>query len=160
VNNRRRLLTFDNNAPAVEARLSFGKAASSTPNKAFLVEPAAPPAQRTTAEKRRSLFESQAGTPRVTRPRQMLQPKTLRSLSNSVVPGRGLIRAGDTSGLLPTRYRFQPAPQTIPVGGQVQQARLISSVPPVYPAIARSLGLQGEVTIDAAHRFDRQTCGQ
>jgi protein TonB len=60
-----------------------------------------------------------------------------------------VIRAGDTSGLLANTVQVPAAPQTIPVGGQVQQARLISSVPPVYPAIARSIGLQGEVTIDA-----------
>jgi TonB family protein len=149
VNNRRRLLTFDNNAPAVEARLSFGKAASSTPNKAFLVEPAAPPAQRTTAEKRRSLSNLKLGTPRVTRPATNASTENSTLAIDSVVPGRGVIRAGDTSGLLANTVQVPAAPQTIPVGGQVQQARLISSVPPVYPAIARSIGLQGEVTIDA-----------
>src|SRR6266404_4924560 len=149
VNNRRRLLTFDNNAPAVEARLSFGKAASSTPNKAFLVEPAAPPAQRTTAEKRRSLSNLKLGTPRVTRPATNASTEHSTLAIDSVVPGRGVTRAGDTSGLLANTVQFPAAPQSIPVGGQVQQARLISSVPPVYPAIARSIGLQGEVTIDA-----------
>ncbi len=35
------------------------------------------------------------------------------------------------------------------MGGQAQQARLISSVSPTYPAIAKSIGLQGNITIDA-----------
>jgi protein TonB len=35
------------------------------------------------------------------------------------------------------------------VSGEVQQARLISSVSPAYPAFARSIGLQGDITIDA-----------
>jgi protein TonB len=35
------------------------------------------------------------------------------------------------------------------VGGQVQAARLLKSVPPVYPAIARSNHQNGDVTLDA-----------
>jgi len=40
-----------------------------------------------------------------------------------------------------------PAPATI--GGDVRQAKLISSVPPVYPSLARSQHVSGNVTIDA-----------
>ena len=45
----------------------------------------------------------------------------------------------------------QPAapPAPLPVGGDVQQARLISSTPPSYPAIAKSQHVQGDVLIDA-----------
>jgi protein TonB len=36
-----------------------------------------------------------------------------------------------------------------PVGGDVKQAKLISSVPPVYPALAKAQHVSGSVTIDA-----------
>ena len=41
-----------------------------------------------------------------------------------------------------------PAAQ-VPVGGQVKQARLLSSVPPAYPAMAKAQHVSGGVTIDA-----------
>jgi len=41
-----------------------------------------------------------------------------------------------------------PAAQ-VPVGGEVKQARLISSVPPAYPALAKAQHVSGGVTIDA-----------
>jgi len=149
-NNRRRLLTFDTDATAVDARLSSGTAASSTPNKAFLVKPAAPLADATTAEKRRSLSNLKLGRPTVSR------SATNASTENSTLaidPGttsREVIRAGDPSkAILANAAPQVPAAPSVPVGGQVQQARLISSVSPVYPALARSIGLQGDITIDA-----------
>jgi TonB family protein len=43
-----------------------------------------------------------------------------------------------------------PAPVVNPVvGGMVQMARLIHSVPPVYPAIAKSTHVSGDVVVDA-----------
>jgi len=42
----------------------------------------------------------------------------------------------------------QPA-APVPVGGDVKQARLIASVPPVYPAMAKARHVSGGVTIDA-----------
>jgi len=41
-----------------------------------------------------------------------------------------------------------PAAQ-VPVGGEVKQARLISSVPPAYPPMAKTQHVSGGVTIDA-----------
>jgi protein TonB len=63
---------------------------------------------------------------------------------------RGAIRAEDPSReiLTNTAQQFSVAPP-IPVSGKVQQARLISSVAPAYPAFVRSIGLFGDVTIDA-----------
>jgi TonB family protein len=58
--------------------------------------------------------------------------------------------AGLSSGVLGSRSK-QPVAPTIPlpIGGDVKPARLISSVPPVYPEIARSQRLGGNVQIDA-----------
>jgi TonB family protein len=148
-NNRRRLLTFDTDAPS-EAWLSSGMAAFSTPNKPVSFNAAALPGERTAAGKRRSLSNLKLGTPKVTR--SAMNPSTEDSTLaiDSVVPGRDAIR-GDPSGtiLASVAAPLPAAPEPISVGGQVQPARLISSVSPAYPALARSIGLQGEVTIDA-----------
>jgi TonB family protein len=148
MNNRRRLLTFDNDASAVEARLS--SAASSTPNKHFLVNAGAPPAERTTAEERRSLSNFKLGRPTVTRPATNASTANSTLIIDSGTTSTEAIRAGDRSGAILANTAAQvPAAPPVPVGGQVQQARLISSVSPAYPAFARSIGLQGDITIDA-----------
>lgn len=56
---------------------------------------------------------------------------------------------GDPSslGLLGNKGKQPAAP--VVVGGDVKQARLISSVPPVYPQLARNQRLSGDVVIDA-----------
>lgn len=41
-----------------------------------------------------------------------------------------------------------PKPEA-PTGGELKQARLISSVPPTYPPLARSQRIEGDVTLDA-----------
>jgi TonB family protein len=149
MNNRRRLLTFDTDASAVESRLSA--AASSTPNKAFLVNAAALPAKRTAGQRRRSFLNFELRRPTVTRPVTNASGANSTLAIDSVAPSREAIRAGDPSGtiLANTAAHVPAAPQPIRVGGQAQNARLISSVSPAYPALARSIGLQGEVTIDA-----------
>jgi protein TonB len=42
-----------------------------------------------------------------------------------------------------------PAPPAPPKGGNLQQPKLLSSVAAVYPPLARTQGVQGDVTIDA-----------
>jgi TonB family protein len=150
MNNRRRLLTFNNNASAVESRLSPGAAASSAPNKPFLVVAAAPPAEGTAAENRRSFSNLKLGSPTVRRAEKNASTEDPTLAIDSVVPSREAIRVGDPSGasLANTAVQVPVAPPK-PAGGQVQEARLISSVSPAYPALARSIHLQGTVTIDA-----------
>lgn len=48
------------------------------------------------------------------------------------------------SGLQPAAPKLEP-----PIGGEVKTARLISSTPPAYPPLARSEGVEGDVTLDA-----------
>ena len=61
--------------------------------------------------------------------------------------------AGDSSlssGLLAGNANQPAAPAApTPVGGDVVTARLISSVPPAYPALARTQHIQGDVRVDA-----------
>jgi TonB family protein len=52
-----------------------------------------------------------------------------------------------TGGVL--NSRVTPPPLQVPVGGMVQQARLIHSVPPVYPALAKVTRVSGDVVVDA-----------
>jgi len=42
-----------------------------------------------------------------------------------------------------------PVTRALPVGSRVQEARLIRSVPPVYPALAKTNHVTGDVTLDA-----------
>jgi TonB family protein len=65
-------------------------------------------------------------------------------------PGLALNAAtpADSSGLsLLNKGKGPAAP--LPVGGDVKVAKLISSAPPVYPQIARTQRVSGDVTIDA-----------
>src|SRR5689334_24177131 len=68
-----------------------------------------------------------------------------------------MIRRPPRSTLFPTRRSSdlvasnQPAAPAAPltVGGDVKQAKLISSVPPAYPTMAKAQRISGAVTIDA-----------
>jgi protein TonB len=51
------------------------------------------------------------------------------------------------SGLIAGSANQPAAP--LPVGGEVKSARMISSVPPAYPALARTQHVAGDVRIDA-----------
>ncbi len=149
MNNRRRLLTFEKDVFAVDEWLSSGAAASRTPNKHFLINPASP-AESTTTERRPSLSNLNLGKPTVTRPVTNASTEDSTLALGSGVPSSVAIRAGDPSGaILPNTAVPVPVAPPAPVGGQVQEAILISSVPPTYPVLARSVRLQGEVTIDA-----------
>jgi len=57
----------------------------------------------------------------------------------------------DSSNGSVLNYRAIPPPpaEFQRTGGEVQQARLIKSIPPVYPTIARSNRVTGDVLVDA-----------
>src|SRR5712664_1890436 len=97
-NNRRRLLTFDNDASSRDAWLSFATAASSTRSKAFSVKAAATPAERTPAKKRRSLSNLKLGRPTVTRPATNVSSKDSPLVIDSETTSREAIRAGERLG--------------------------------------------------------------
>ena len=54
---------------------------------------------------------------------------------------------------LSTSHRAEPTAPA-PIGGDVKPAKLIKSVPPVYPEIARTQHLSGSVQIDALINAD------
>lgn len=65
--------------------------------------------------------------------------------------GAGEPAASNGLGAVLPSSRKQPAvpPAPIPVGGDVKQARLISSTPPIYPLLAKTQRVSGNVVIDA-----------
>ena len=60
--------------------------------------------------------------------------------------------AAPVSGLS-TAHRAEPTAPA-PIGGDVKPAKLIKSVPPIYPDIARTQHLSGNVQIDASIEAD------
>src|SRR2546426_5548983 len=63
-----------------------------------------------------------------------------------------MIRRPPRSTLFPYTTLFRspvPVAGSPVVGGEVQVARLIKSVPPTYPALAKSNHVAGDVTMDA-----------
>ncbi len=58
------------------------------------------------------------------------------------------VAGGDALGGLVAARGKQPA-APIPVGGEVKQAQLIKSVPPLYPSMAKSQRISGDVKMDA-----------
>ena len=65
--------------------------------------------------------------------------------SRQIVPGGDSLGGGLVSS---TKQPVAPA-VPLPVGGDVKAARLISSVPPVYPSLARTQHIEGQVLVDA-----------
>ncbi len=66
-----------------------------------------------------------------------------------VVPAEAPPLEAAAGAILAKRPAPAPAAKPLAVGGEVQQARLIRSVPPVYPALARTNKVAGDVTLDA-----------
>jgi protein TonB len=111
------------------------------------LEVSAPPQPAAAQPKKSSLGEVRFATPKVTQ------------RGNAQAGGQnetGLDLSGDqpdsTDGALGAGLganASQPAAPALPVGGDVKPARLIASVPPVYPALAKNQHVSGDVRIDA-----------
>ena len=56
---------------------------------------------------------------------------------------------GLNTGLAVSNNQPSAPAAPLPVGGDVKQAKLISSVPPVYPTLAKNQHVSGNVTVDA-----------
>jgi protein TonB len=65
--------------------------------------------------------------------------------------GQPIAPASDSLGgeLVSGSVKQPAAPVETPVGGDVKPAKMISSVPPVYPSLARSQHISGDVNVDA-----------
>jgi TonB family protein len=100
--------------------------------------------------------------PEITRPSlgkiRLAKPKVRRSASvqangemePALEVNSGELASGEnTLGANLAEGAKQPAAPAAPAGGDVQPARLISSVPPSYPALARTQHIAGDVRLDA-----------
>jgi protein TonB len=111
------------------------------------LEVSAPPQPAAAQPKKSSLGEVRFATPKVT------QRGNAQAGAQSET---GLDLGGDQSdstdgslGAGLAANASQPAAPALPVGGDVKPARLIASVPPVYPALAKNQHVSGDVRIDA-----------
>lgn len=121
---------------------------------AAVSKPAAPTQQsRTTAAQRKPILDSKLVGP-AARPNQAAEMKDIAppTLGADAVPVPSA--NGAAAGLVPGSSRAAailapPAGAPAPAGGRVQNPRLLTSVQPVYPPLAKKQGLEGEVTIEA-----------
>lgn len=119
---------------------------------AAVSKPAAPTQQsRTTAARRMPILDGKLVGP-AARPNQAAEMKDVAppTLGADAVPGAngaaaGLVPSGSHVAALLTPSAGTPAP----TGGRVQNPRLLTSVQPVYPPLAKKQGLEGDVTIEA-----------
>jgi TonB family protein len=90
------------------------------------------------------LGEVRLAAPKVTRNNQVEE-------NGAADPGLALngVTAADSSSLSMLTNKSKGPAAPLPVGGDVKVARLLSSVPPVYPQMARTQRVSGNVTIDA-----------
>ena len=98
--------------------------------------------------KKPTLGKIRLGKPRVGRSRQangIAEPEIGEPTEQNIPSSTSL-----GTGLLADRAPQPAAPAApTPVGGDVKPARLISSVPPTYPPIARNQRIAGDVRVDA-----------
>ncbi len=119
---------------------------------AAVSKPSAPTQQsKTTAARRMPILDSKLVGP-AARPNQAAEMKDVAppTLGADAVPSAN----GAAAGLVPSGARataFPAPPGGVPAltGGRVQSPRLLTSVQPVYPPMAKRQGLEGEVTIEA-----------
>jgi len=110
----------------------------------------------------KSVEPVEAVEPEITRPSlgkiRLAKPKVKRSTSVQAngemepaleVSGDELAGGENSLGANLAEGSKQPAAPAAPVGGDVKPAHLISSVPPSYPAMARTQHVAGEVRVDA-----------
>ena len=132
-----------NGAPSAQLAKSVDKNASSELS-AYkkLAEPAP-------VVKKPSLGEVHLGAPKATRPTGAVVGEAEALALNS---SGEIVPAGDAfgGGLVAGSSKQPVAPAVpLPVGGDVKTAHLISSVPPVYPTLARQQHIEGQVLVDA-----------
>jgi periplasmic protein TonB len=158
------------NPPALKATSAQPSSPSSTSRAVPAVSPAVTSrnAQRTPSPSKpvRDVTAAPSAQPSVEQPKkpvlgevQLLKPKVSpgRRTQNVGEPDAGIPLTSDeqpeaeglSAGLAGSNT--QPAAPAAPlaVGGDVKQAKLISSVPPVYPALAKNQRVSGNVQVDA-----------
>jgi protein TonB len=88
-------------------------------------------------------------SPNVSHPQASGLTENSLSTAVSAVPAEAPPLAAAIGGMAARGAKPVPVTQALPVGGQVQVARLVRSVPPVYPPLAKTNHVAGNVTLDA-----------
>jgi TonB family protein len=110
---------------------------------------AAPPERESVAEKKPALGEVHLAAPKISQKR-VAQTGAEPDAGISLSSDQPEASADSLSAGLGIANKQPAAPAApVAVGGDVKQAKLISSVPPVYPAMAKAQHVSGGVTIDA-----------
>ena len=140
VNNRRWVLSFDQNGSKKEANQGTSgprKASISFPPSGLAIEKKHQPSPARPQEPAKFTLPA----PRINHP--STNQVTVESLA---APALGTKVAGPPDGPV---VSFLTREVPVPMGGDLQQARAIRSVPPEYPAMAKSRNVAGDVTMDA-----------
>ena len=145
-NNRRWLLWFDNSSKNAPTQAAYRSAAPS-PDSITGARPQKAPAA---SPKASALHQFTLKAPKPSRPPSSTSTANSPSLAAPMVRDElpAPLEAPIASLVTGLRTPALVAGQA-PMGGQVQLAHLLKSVPPVYPAFARSSHVEGDVALDA-----------
>jgi len=147
-NNRRWLLWFVNNGPSDETTQASYK--SPLPSSGASVKSDSRPKQPAATAKSATRHKFTLIVPEANRPNANSSAANSASLAAPVVRDElQMTTEAPMTNILTSHAVPQPLPVSPPIGGQVQPARLLKSVQPVYPQIARSSHAAGDVTVDA-----------
>ena len=149
-NNRRWLLWFVNNTGGSNNETTQAAFRSPLPSSDAPARSESRPKQSSVPAKSTTPHKFTLIAPEVSR------PSPNRSASNSASLAAPAVRdelqvspEAPMANILSSHAAPKPLPASPPIGGQVQPARLLKSVPPVYPPFARSSHTAGDVTVDA-----------
>src|SRR5256886_1822663 len=147
-NNRRWLLWFVNNGPSDETTQASYK--SPLPSSGASVKSDSRPKQPAAPTKSATRHKFTLIVPEANRPNANSSAANSASLAAPVVRDElQMTTEAPMTNILTSHAVPQPLPVSPPIGGQVQPARLLKSVQPVYPQMARSSHAAGDVTVDA-----------
>ncbi len=146
-NSRRWFLWFDNSSKNAPTQAAYRSAAPSSLDSVGRASPQKQPAASPQAS---TLHKFTLNAPKPSRPPSIPSPANPPSLAAPVV--RDELQApleAPVASVITGLTTPAPVAEQAPVGGQVQVAHLLKSVPPVYPAFARSSHVEGDVALGA-----------
>jgi protein TonB len=136
-------------AAAALASVSSKQVIPNAANRSALLETSASSQPAPAPPKKSFLGEIRLATPKVTR-RGNAQDNGEAEAGLAMTGEQPESNGGALGAGLAANTKQPAAPETpLPVGGDVKQAKLISSVPPVYPLLAKNQHVSGDVRIDA-----------
>lgn len=136
-------------AAAALAPVNSKQVIPNAPNRGALPEPSASSQPMPVQPKKSSLGEIRLATPKVTK-RGNAQDNGEAEAGLAMSGEQPESNGGALGAGLSANSKQPAAPAALlPVGGDVKQAKLLSTVPPVYPALAKNQHVSGDVRIDA-----------